>query len=226
MKIATVTPSIGGTSSSARPRRVRSAMRIAAAILFSTTVIAAASADTADAAQSRFTSIANRDCTFAPIGDEPGEDDDQLKTCAGLGGSKVLVNALETRLRIGFVWPKIDRPGGPIWVVEAWSAGFVIDWRGAQGPKGFVPYAAIVRITFARDGGPRVGDQVLAVIRVTAGNACVMGAVDVVKNRKANELAHEIADAHPSFICGKDKPIIGGVGTSAAAEIVKGVADQ
>lgn len=201
-------------------------MRIAAAILFSTMVITAVSADSASAAQSRFTSIANKNCKFAPIGHEPGEDDDQLKTCPGLGGVKVLVNALETRLRIGFAWQKGAHAHTPIWVVEAWSAGFVIDWRGAKEPKGFLPYAAIVRMKFARNGGPQVGDQVLAVIRVRHGDACVMGAVDTGPNRNANELAREIADARPSFICGKDRPMIGGIGTPSAAEIIKGIVDQ
>lgn len=200
-------------------------MRIAAAIL-SWMFVIAVQAYSADAAQSRFTSVANKDCTFAPIGDEPGQEDDQLKTCVGLGGSKVLVNALETRLRIGFAWPKGGRPGKPIWVVEAWSAGFVIDWRGANGSKGFVPHAAIVRMKFARDGGPQVGDQVLAVIRVRHGDACVMGAVDTGANRNANELAREIADARPSFVCGKDRPMIGGIGTASAAQIIRGIVDQ
>ena len=201
-------------------------MRIAAAILFSTMIITAVSADSASAAQSRFTSIANKDCKFAPIGHEPGEEDDQLKTCPGLGGAKVLVNAFETRLRIGFVWPKGGRPGKPIWVVEAWSAGFVIDWRGAKGPKDFIPHAAIVRMKFARSGGPEVGDQVLAVIRVAHDSACLMGAVDIGANRNANELAHALADAAPNFACNKDKPVVGGVKTRAAEEITRGVAEQ
>lgn len=200
-------------------------MRIAAAIL-SWMFVIAVQAYSADAAQSRFTSIANKDCKFAPIGHEPGEEDDQLKTCPGLGGSKVLVNALETRLRIGFAWQKDARARAPVWVVEAWSAGFVIDWRGANGSKGFVPYAAIVRMKFARDGGPEVGDQVLAVIRVRHGDACVMGAVDTGANRNANELAREIADARPSFTCGKDRPMIGGIGTPSAAEIIRGIVDK
>ncbi|MGO4562138.1 hypothetical protein [Rhizobiales bacterium 3FA27D7] len=200
-------------------------MRIAA-VLFSTMVITAVSAHSAGAAQSRFTSIANKDCKFAPIGHEPGEEDDQLKTCSGLGNSQVLVNALGTRLRIGFRWPNGGHPKKVIWIVEAWSAGFVVDWRGNEGTKGFIPYAAIVRMKFAKDGGPEVGDQVLAVLRVTPRMACVMGAVDAAVNRNANELAHEIADAQPSFICGKDKPAVGGVSTSAAVEIVKGMVDQ
>lgn len=76
MTIATVTAPIGGISSSARLGGIRSAMRIAAAILFSTMVITAVSTGSASAAQSRFTSIANKDCKFAPIGHEPREEDD------------------------------------------------------------------------------------------------------------------------------------------------------
>lgn len=62
-------------------------MRIAVAVffLFMTIPDTAVSADSANAAQNRFTSLANKDCTFAPIGDEPG---DELKTCPGVGGAR------------------------------------------------------------------------------------------------------------------------------------------
>lgn len=87
-------------------------MRIAVAVffLFMTISGTAVSADSPTAAQNRFTSIANKDCTFAPIADEPGDEEDQLKTCPGVGGAQVLVNTLGTRLRIGFRWPKGAHP--------------------------------------------------------------------------------------------------------------------
>lgn len=229
MRIVAGAMPIGGTGGSLRPENkntAASATPITATVLATTMIIVAASAGSAEAAQSRFTSIANKDCTFAPVGDEPGEDDDQLKTCRGLGGAQVLVNAMGTRLRIGFHWPKGSHPKKVVWVAEAWSAGFTMDWRGLDSGKGFAPYAAIVRMKFARDGGPEVGDQVLAVIRIGHGDACVMGAVDTGANRNANELAREIADARPSFICGKDRPVIGGIGTPSGAEIIRGVVDQ
>lgn len=79
-------------------------MRIAGLILLIMTTVCWTAP--AAAGQSRLTSIANAGCIFAPIGDEPGDEKDQLKTCPGLGGAQVLVNALGTRLRIGFRWPK------------------------------------------------------------------------------------------------------------------------
>jgi hypothetical protein len=204
-------------------RGVSSAMRSAAAILFMTMIAVAVSADSAGAAQSRFSSIANKDCTFAPIGNEPGDAEDQLKTCPGLGGAQVMVNALGTRLRIGFRWPKGHQPDKIIWAVEAWSAGFTVDWPGSGNGE---PSAAIVRMKFQKKDLPVAGDQVLAVIRVAQDTACVMGAVDAGVTPKANETAHALAEAAASFVCGKDKPTIGGVKTKAAEEIVRGIAEQ
>jgi hypothetical protein len=201
-------------------------MRIAIAVFFMMTIVSTAvSADSPTAAQNRFTSIANKDCTFAPIGDEPGDEEDQLKTCPGVGGAQVLVNALGTRLRIGFRWPKGTHPQKIIWAVEAWSAGLTVDWRGSGKGKEFEPYAAIVRMKFQKQDLPAAGDQVLAVIRIAQDTACVMGAVDTGANPNANEAAHALADAAASFVCGKDKPTIGGVRTKAAEEIVQGIAE-
>lgn len=228
MRIVAGAVPIGGTGGSLRPENKNiavSATPITATILATAMIIVAVSAGSAEAAQSRFTSIANKDCAFDPIGDEPGEDD-QLKTCRGLGGAQVLVNAKGTRLRIGFRWPKGSYPKKVAWVTEAWSAGFTMDWRGPGSSKGFTPYAAIVRMKFAKDGGPEVGDQVLAVIRVLDGTACIMGAVDIGANKNANKLAHAVADAAPAFVCGKDKPVIGGMKTPAAEEIARGIVEQ
>jgi len=199
-------------------------MRIVLALILLAMTISTVSL--AAAPESRFTSIANKDCRFDPISDEVGGADDQQKTCAGPDGIMVLVNAYETRVRIGFRWPKGRGSGEPVWAVEAWSAGFVIDWRGTKGANGFVPYAATVRMKFAKDYGAEVGDQVLAVIRIADGEACLMGAVDARANRNANELARTIADTATSFVCGKDRPKIGGITTPAATTIAAGVTER
>lgn len=195
-------------------------MRIAGFILLMT---AACWTAPAAAGQSRLTSIANANCIFAPIGDEPGDEEDQLKTCPGLGGAQVLVNALGTRLRIGLRWPEGPSPQKIVWVTEAWSAGDAVDWRGISDGKGFKPYAAIVRMKFQKEDMPAAGDQVLAVIRVGRSLACVMGAVDVGANKHANRLAHALADARPSFNCGRDMPTVGGATTASARKIAKGI---
>lgn len=174
----------------------------------------------AAAPQSRYTSIENKDCKFAPVGKEPGDAEDQLKTCPGLGGARVLVNAFHTRLRIGFAWPGRPKVEAVPNVVEAWSAGMKIEWRGLTGAKGFEPYAATVRMLFPDEGTGKARHTVLAVIRIKRGEACLIGAVDIVANKDGYELARGLADGAPSFTCGKDKPRIAGVETEWAKAIL------
>lgn len=176
----------------------------------------------AEQARSLYTSIANKDCKFAPIGTALGDAEDQLKICPGLGGTQVLVNSQHTRLRIGLRWPRND-PKLVRWAAEAWSAGFVVEWRGQGRGKAFEPYAAIVRMKEQRGDQPAVGAEVLAVIRVAPNMACAMGAVDARANREANELARALADAKPRFVCGQDAPVIGGTETPAARKMLRGV---
>jgi hypothetical protein len=178
----------------------------------------AASATAAPA--SRYTSIENKDCKFAPIGNQPGDADDQVKTCPGLGGARVVVNAFHTRLRIGFAWPGKPKVSPVPIVAEAWSAGEKVEWRGTADGKGFVPYAATVRMLFPDEGSAKARYSVLAVMRVKRGEACLVGAVDVGANKDAYDLARALADAAPSFVCGKDKPRIAGAETEWAKMIV------
>ena len=175
-------------------------------------------AQTAQAApESRYTSIENKDCKFDPIGNEPGEADDQLKTCPGLGGARVLVNAFHARLRVGFDWSG-RRKSNPKWAVEAWSAGLKIEWRGNATAKGFEPYAATVRMLYPNDQG-KAEQQVLAVIRLKRNEACLMGAVDIRANKDGYDLARNLADTAPSFDCKKDKSRVLGIETEWAKNL-------
>jgi hypothetical protein len=172
---------------------------------------------------SRYSSIENKACKFAPIGNEPGDDEDQSKTCPGPAGTQVLVNALGTRLRVGFGWTGRP-PVAPVpAVVEAWSAGEKIEWRGDAG-KGFAPYAATVRMLYPKEDTGQVGQQLLAVMRVARGEACLMGVVDIRANRKAYELAREIADRAPTFACGKDRPSVAGTATEWTQRLLAPIA--
>jgi hypothetical protein len=173
----------------------------------------------AAAPQSRYTSIANKDCRFDPVGDQPGEAEDQLKTCPGLGGAKVLVNAFHASVRIGFAWPGKPKPKMVLPAVSAWGAGLKVEWRGITGAKGFEPYAATVRMKFREDDKPGE-QQVLAVMRVVRGEACLIGAVDVRANKDAYELARGLADTAPGFDCAKDVARIVGAATEWAKSIV------
>jgi hypothetical protein len=174
----------------------------------------------AAAPQSRYTSIENKHCKFDPVGKQPGDAEDQLKTCPGVGGARVLVNAFHTRLRIGFAWTGRPKVADVMNVVEAWSAGMKIEWRGLPTAKGFDPYAATVRMLFADAETGKAKHQVLAVIRIRRGQACLIGAVDIAANKDGYDLARTLADAAPSFTCGKDKPRIAGVETEWAKAIV------
>jgi hypothetical protein len=193
-------------------------MRIVCAALLMVCTVGALPVAAA-APQSRYTSIENKACKFDPVGDEPGDAEDQLKTCPGLGGARVLVNAFHARLRIGFAWPGSPKAAPVTNAVEAWSAGMKVEWRGVSGSKGFAPYAATVRMLFPDDAG-KTRHNVLAVIRLKRGEACLVGAVDIAANKDGYELARALADAAPSFTCGKDKPRIAGTETEWAKAIV------
>jgi hypothetical protein len=164
--------------------------------------------------ESRFTSIDNKDCRF-----ETGDDEDQVKRCPGLGGARVVVNAFHARLRIGFTWSD-RRRAEPKWVVEAWSAGQRVEWRGTAGAKGFAPFAATVRMLFPKEGTPQPEQQVLAVIRLQRGAPCLMGAVDIRANKDAYAQARALADTAPAFACGKDRPRVLGVETEWARALL------
>ena len=173
----------------------------------------------AEAAQpeSRYTSIENKDCKFDPIGKEPGDADDQLKSCPGLGGARVLVNAFHAQLRIGFEWGR--RKAEPDWAVQAWSAGQKIEWRGIPTQKGFEPYAATVRMLYPHDKGEG-RHQILVVLRLRRGDVCTMGAVDIHANKDGYELARALADTAPAFDCKNDKARVLGIETSWARDLV------
>jgi len=172
---------------------------------------------------SRYSSIANKACTFAVLGDQPGDEEDQSKTCPGPGGMQVLVTALGTRVRIGFGWTGRP-PVAPVpAVVEAWSAGEKVEWRGDAG-RSFAPYAATVRMLYPKEGTGQVGHQVLAVMRVARGQACLVGVVDIRANRKAYVLARGVADRAPAFVCGRDRPSVAGVATEWTQRLLAPVA--
>lgn len=160
--------------------------------------------------QSRYTSIANGDCVFETQADEDVEED--TKTCPGTAGISVVVSALGTSLQIGFAWGETVATEVPA-VVEAWSAGEKMEWRGPVASGVFRPEAAIVRMLFPREGTGQVGHQVLAVMRLEDGQACLLAAVDIAANRNGYDLARTLADGAPAFACGRDVPAAAGIET-------------
>ena len=167
--------------------------------------------------ESRYTSIENKDCKFDPIGNEPGDTEDQLKSCPGLGGARVLVNAFHTQVRIAFDWSR--RKAEPDWAVTASGAGLKIEWRGVPTQKGFEPHAATVRMLYPDDQGER-RFNVLAVMRFRRNDVCLMGAVDIHANKDGYELARALADTAPTFDCKKHKAKVLGIETEWARNLV------
>ena len=176
----------------------------------------------AAALSSRYTPIDNVSCRFDPIGTEPGDEESQTKRCPGLGGVHVIVNVGGTTTSLGLEWPALrSRAAANRELAAGWSLGEKLEWRGFQKTKGFVPQAAILRVLFNREGSHAIERQVLAVIRVRLGRACLMGAVDMTDDKTPNERARALADgAGRTFVCGRDRPMAAGPPTEWTARVL------
>lgn len=96
--------------------------------------------------------------------------------------------------------------------------GDKIEWRGASGPKGFAPRAAIVRVII-RDGDTTTSSA-LAVLKVEHDRLCNAAYVNGAEP-DANAVARREADAATaSFRCGRDKPRVVGKLTPGLRDIV------
>jgi len=176
-------------------------------------------------AQSLYTSIENKACHFAPAGGGAADAEDQQKYCPGVAGMKVIVNAFGTRVRIGFAWPDGKRSRSKPSVVEAWSAGDKIEWRGLKEAHGFEPYAATVRMIYPKDDGPQAGHQLLAVMRVGKDQACLIGVVDLTANPQGYDLARGLADRAAGIDCANHRPKAEGVATEWSERLLQPIAD-
>lgn len=190
-------------------------LRLAALIAL---VPALAAPATAARLESRYTSIANSDCVIAPTLDE--EVEEQSKTCLGPAGISVVVNGLGTSVQIALTWDETNADGAPS-VVEAWSAGEKIEWRGPVVSGVFKAEAAVVRMLFPKEGTPDVGHQVLAIIRVEYGEACLLGAVDIGANKNGYELARSAADNASQFQCDRDSAVAIGKKTEWTRRVIE-----
>jgi len=91
--------------------------------------------------ETRYTELVGGRCRFVSIDKQTNEG--QLMRCPGHGGAEVETLASHTRLFISY---RFSRTQVARDVVEAWSAGKTVEWRGLKGNKGFEPYATIVRL--------------------------------------------------------------------------------
>ncbi len=134
-----------------------------------------------------------------------------ILTCPGLKGYPVLYK--EGDLRPSLFYGPVS-PGYRDGAFESFSSfatvNTTIEWRIAERK----PVAAILRF-FIANSDPQTGEtpeklkgQVLVVSKVATREnpaSCVVGMVDALANRNANELARDLADAKAAgFECGKD----------------------
>jgi len=176
-------------------------------------------------AQSLYTSLANKDCHFLPMGRGEEDAEDQRKFCPGAGGIKVIVSALGRRVRIGFAWGDGKKQRSKPSVVEAWSAGEKVEWRGLKEADGFKPYAATVRMIFPKDDGPQAGHQLLAVMRVGPDQACLLSVIDLTANAQGYELARSMANQAPGIECASHRPQAEGIATEWTQRLLQPVTD-
>jgi hypothetical protein len=163
----------------------------------------------AQALDSAFTELVRGRCRFISLDAQTNEE--QVKKCPGVGGFEALTRSSHTNVFLGF---RRGEKNAPQEVIHGWSLGEKIEWRSVRNGKNLQPFAAIARV-IVKDPDTLVGGgQVLAVVRLHAGDACVAALVDAAANRQANDAARRTADdIARTFRCGVDKPVEAGVAT-------------
>jgi hypothetical protein len=159
--------------------------------------------------ESRYTDLVGPACKFLPRDPRPGD----VKRCRGLGGASPETLAEHTRTQFGLRFD--GAPAAPL--LNAWSFGTRLEWRGRSGSAGFTPEAAILRVLLKDPDSakPTADGQVLAVMRIDAPGrrACLMAVLDGSRP-DANARAREVADRlGASFRCGADRPSTAGDAT-------------
>lgn len=108
--------------------------------------------------------------------------------CRGYGGIKVFLAESDLRTYVGYGW----NAKGEIAFSQTFpmfnTVGGKVEWRLKDGE----PVATILRYKMSSDG--RQG-EVLVVTQLQEGNQCWIARVSASKNKNANELAREAADA-------------------------------
>src|SRR5581483_7557235 len=77
-------------------------------------------------------------CRF--IADDGEVGDYAEKRCPGLGGAQVYTVARVSRVSLSLRWGKKKADD----IVQSWSLGTKLEWRGVGNKNAFKPYAAIV----------------------------------------------------------------------------------
>lgn len=164
------------------------------------------------AAESRYTNLGNQNCKLDQAASsqiKPHEDfKPLLYRCSGLGERQVSVTYHGLMVRTTLA--RVD--GKSLDILTPYDAGPRIEWRGDKGAGGFVPTAAILRLSARGDDDGRPASA-LAVLKLTPDQDCLLAIIDVKANRNANDLARDAADAAATASCGSAR-MIGTAGTT------------
>jgi len=133
------------------------------------------------------------------IVEDDGEVGDYtLVRCPGLGGSRVYTEASVANVKLMIRWRK-----GEGHIINGYSLGEKLEWRGVKDKGVLKPHAAIVRIIergheSMQDDGNYKTYNVLSVIRIGQREACQVAAIDKTENPDALTLARTAADTDAS----------------------------
>ena len=188
-----------------------------ASLLLSFALVASFASAAAAQPASVETELVKGRCRF--IADDGEVGDYAEKRCPGLAGAQVYTVARSSRVSLSLRWGKKKADD----IVESWSLGTKLEWRGLGRRQAFKPYAAIVT-AIVREEETDKNHNVLAVLRIEPRNACLAAAIDVEANKDALAMARRTADIDaPKFTCGSDKPrVVGAAGLAAQAVIGSG----
>lgn len=176
------------------------------------------------AAESSYTSIAEKHCRKFDRLRIDGDEFAASRVCEGRVGYKIFVREDDLRetLTIGKTLKRAaDEPAASDHFGAFNSYDDTVEWRNGADGK---PYAAIVGWSYADNENPDASGRpkslrLLVVMRLPPGAVCKVAYVDRAANSDANALARKAADEiAPNFKCGTDKvQIVGARGRAIEA---------
>ena len=160
------------------------------------------------APESRLTSLAPEACRSDPRRPAAEPIETGRRHCPGAGGARVLVERVQGGTSLGFAWSQRDRS---VDVVRGAGFGTSLEWRGHPTARGFAPFAVLLRAASTAPDETISGPTTMLVLRIRAGEACLIGTVSAITAAAAADAARRMADAHArTATCERASPTPGG----------------